>query len=166
MDYALRTPTGGSDVSLTRAMVLAEELAKPFESCRLAAYHDPVGFPTQGWGHLLSRNKWEDLGKYQPWTQAVADAALLQDLEKTASSVIRLLKVSATEPQLAALIDFAFNVGAGNLQASTLLRMLNRGDPLGAADQFLKWNKAAGIVLRGLTRRRHAERKLFLATEF
>ena len=57
---------------------------------------------------------------------------------------------------------FAYNVGTGALQKSTLIKLLNAGDTQGAADQFLRWNKAGGQVVAGLTRRREAERKLFL----
>ena len=65
--------------------------------------------------------------------------------------------------QFDALVSFAFNVGIGNLKKSTLLRKLNEGDINSAALQFLVWNKAGGKVLAGLTRRREAEMKLFLA---
>lgn len=62
-----------------------------------------------------------------------------------------------------ALVSFAFNVGLGNLQASTLRMKYNRGDFEGAADEFLKWRKSNGVVLAGLERRRKAERYLFLS---
>jgi lysozyme len=59
------------------------------------------------------------------------------------------------------LVSFAYNVGAGNLKASTLLKKLNAGDTAGAAQEFQRWNKAAGKVLPGLTRRRACEALLF-----
>ena len=68
-----------------------------------------------------------------------------------------------TQGQFDALCSFAFNLGIGNLKNSTLLKKLNSGDIQGAADQFLVWNKAAGKVMAGLTRRREAERTLFLS---
>lgn len=154
LDYALRTED---------PVELFAGLAKAFEGCRLQAYHDVVGFPTQGWGHLLGRDRWGDLRKYPEWTQEYADQVLDLDLRKTLGAVRRLLVVPVSARQLAALGDFAFNLGAGNLQASTLLRMCNRGDFVGAADQFLRWNRAGGVVMRGLTRRRQAERSMFLA---
>jgi lysozyme len=64
---------------------------------------------------------------------------------------------------LDAMVSFAFNVGLGNLQSSTLRMKYNRADYQGAADEFLKWTKAGGKVLRGLERRREAERALFLS---
>ena len=96
-------------------------------------------------------------------TEDEAKELLNRDLDKFASGVVRLCKVPLSDDQFGALVSFSFNVGLGNLQASTLLRKLNRGDPLEeVADEFLKWNKAGGKVLRGLTNRRKAERNLFL----
>lgn len=170
-------------------IALAEDIAKPFESLSLAAYWDPAafmagrpaGYPTQGWGHLLIRKTKAEIMReldlssteaddwlretYPPWSTEYADAVLLADLRKADASVGRLVKVPLTARQRAALIDFAFNVGAGNLQASTLLRMLNRGDYPGAADQLPRWNKSRGVVLAGLTRRRLAERRVFLTNQ-
>ena len=61
-----------------------------------------------------------------------------------------------------ALIDFAYNVGIGALKSSTLLKKLNNSDFIGASDEFKKWNKGDGKVLKGLTIRRENERKLFI----
>lgn len=127
------------------------------------AYHDAIGLPTIGYGHLLSRVKGEDLSKYDPITLQEASELLCRDLDKFAIGVQRLVAVSITEGQFGALVSFAFNVGLGNLQASTLLRKLNRGDSLDdVANEFLKWDKAGGRKLLGLTRRRQAERRMFL----
>ena len=60
------------------------------------------------------------------------------------------------------MIDFLYNLGIGNFKSSTLLRKINQGDFSAAANEFLKWNKAGGIVLKGLENRRIAERMLFL----
>lgn len=161
-----------------RALVLAEEIAKPFESCRLRAYWDPVGFPTNGWGNLLSRETKQrvmlrlgltsagaDAWLQETWpeiTQEKADRDFRINLDKAFTSVRRLVKIPLKAGQVAALIDFAFNLGAGNLQASTLLKLINRSEFLEAAEQFLRWNKAGGIILKGLTRRCRARRQMFL----
>ncbi|EDH9820259.1 TPA_asm: lysozyme, partial [Salmonella enterica subsp. enterica serovar Typhimurium] len=79
------------------------------------------------------------------------------------NDVSRLVKVKLTQGQFDALVSFAYNLGARTLSSSTLLRKLNSGDYAGAADEFLRWNKAGGKVLNGLTRRREAERALFLS---
>lgn len=155
---------------LDRALILAEELAAPFEGLhRLGAdgmiypYHDPVGYPTIGYGHLLSRVRWEALSKYPAITKAEASQLLLVDLNKAARGVSRLIRVPLTDEQFAALIDFSFNVGTGNLEISTLRRLLNRQEYAAAAEQFSRWVFAAGVKLPGLVRRRAAERALFLA---
>lgn len=74
-----------------------------------------------------------------------------------------MLKVGVTQCQFDALVSFCYNLGAKALSTSTLMRKLNAGDTFGAADEFLRWNKAGGKVLAGLTRRREAERALFLS---
>lgn len=160
-----------------QVLVLAEKLAKPFESCSLKAYWDPAGFPTIGWGHLLSRitraqtikkhgftsaevDEWLQI-TYPPLSQIQADDLFESDLSKTYASLERLVKVLITKEQAAALLDFAFNCGAGNLQISTLLRLVNRREFVEASYEFPKWNKAGGVVYRGLTRRRRAEQCIF-----
>lgn len=143
------------------ALEFAHRLAAPFEGCRLEPYHDPVGFPTIGFGHLLSRTPWDDLSQWKPLTQDEADALLDKDLRRFQDSVQRLIHVPLTPQQEGALIDFAFNCGAANLQASTLRRVINRGDYDDAPKQFLRWVYARGVFLRGLQRRRQAEAMLW-----
>lgn len=140
---------------------LATALAKPFEGLFLKPYHDPVGFPTIGYGHLLSRTLGDDLSKYPEISEATANALLQRDLAKAATSAIRLCPGAVSVQQLAALTDFAFNCGAGNLQSSTLRRKINRADFSGAANEFARWVYAGGVKLPGLVRRRKAEYALF-----
>ena len=163
-----------------KVLELVEELAKPFESCSLESYWDCAGFPTNGWGNLLSRETKKMLMKrlqltaaqadmwlketYPDITQDEADAKFLINLNKAYTSVKRLVKIQLSAEQLAALTDFTFNCGGGNLQISTLLKLVNRGELLDASKEFKKWNKAGGIVYRGLTRRRNAEYNLFMET--
>lgn len=147
--------------SLIEVLDIAAEIAKPFEGLRLKAYHDPVGFPTIGYGHLLSRNRWEDLSKYPDITEEEAERLLEADMVAAAKAAMRLCPNVESAEQLAALADFAFNLGAGNLQISTLRRKIVRGDYEGAAEEFGKWVFAAGVKLPGLVRRRRAERAIF-----
>jgi lysozyme len=126
-------------------------------------YHDPVGFPTIGYGHLLSRVKWEALSKYHAITREEASEFLRSDILKAARGVRKLISAPLTDEQFAALIDFSFNVGTGNLEISTLRRLVNRQEYEAAAEQFPRWVYAAGVKLPGLVRRRAAERALFLA---
>lgn len=155
---------------LDEALDAATALARTFEGCHrigpddlVYPYHDPVGFPTQGWGRLLSREPWADLSRWPPVSREVADEWLGQDMEKALSATLRLVRSEVTPQQAAALADFAFNLGAGNLQVSTLLRRVNDGDHEAAADQFGRWVYAGAVKLPGLIRRRAAEREMYLS---
>ena len=146
-----------------QALALASELAKPFEALRLQPYHDPVGFPTIGWGHLLSRNAWAPLDQWFKITPEDADEILWRDMQRGLSAVVKLTSVPLALEQTAALIDFCFNCGGGNYQASTLRQRVNDEDWEGAAGQFGRWVYAGAVRLPGLVRRRAAERDLFLS---
>lgn len=138
----------------------ALKLIKEFEGCRLTAYPDPGsgGDPwTIGWGSTGPGIK-----KGVTWTQDMADARLSSDVTKFAAKVDALLGAAPTTPgQKAALVSLAYNIGTGNLQTSTLLRLHKEGDYVAAQGQFQRWNKAAGKVLPGLTRRRMAEAEVY-----
>lgn len=137
------------------------DLIKQSEGCRLTAYPDPAtgGHPwTIGYGHTGS-----DVHPGKVITQAEAYRLLVEDLDLFERGVKRLVTVELTQGQFDALVCFSFNVGLGALQQSTLLKMINAGDFDGAAKQFLRWDKAAGKVMAGLTKRRQAESELFLA---
>ncbi|KVX56519.1 lysozyme [Burkholderia stagnalis] len=135
------------------------ELIKHFEGLRLARYLDAVGKPTIGYGHLILPHEQFT----RPLTQAEADALLRHDLRSAELNLRKLVRVPITQQQFDALMSFVFNLGAGRLRSSTLLRYLNAGASARAADQFLVWNKAGGRPLAGLTKRRQAERALFLS---
>ena len=139
---------------------------RQFEGFRADAYPDPGssnGLPvTIGYGST----RYEDgtrIALGDTVTRERADELLRHEVAATEREVERLVTVPLTQPQFDALVSFAFNVGTGALAASTLLRKLNAGDYAGAADELLRWNKNDGQVMAGLTRRRRAERELFLA---
>lgn len=125
-------------------------------------YFDPVGFPTIGYGHLLSREPWSPLDRWTAITEVEADALLERDMARAAEAVLRLIVIPLTDGQFAALTDFTFNVGAGNLQLSTLRRVINREDYQEAPNQFRRWIFARGVKLPGLIRRREDEIGLWL----
>lgn len=137
------------------------DLVKSFEGCILKAYPDPAtgGDPwTIGVGHTGPEVKPGVI-----WTQAQADAALEADLARFARGVWNATgEKETTQNRFDSLVSFSFNVGLGNLLNSTLLRLHNKGDYAGAAEQFLRWDKANGKRMAGLTRRRQAERSLYL----
>lgn len=138
-------------------MERALEIARRFEGCRLAAYRDPVGIWTIGYGHTPAHEG-------QAIDQATADALLLADMNTAAAAAMRLCPALVTRPScLEAVSDFVFNLGAGRLQASTLRRRINQGEWDLAAKEFGKWVLAGGRKLNGLVLRREAERLLFVS---
>ena len=138
-------------------------LVKHAEGLYLKAYRCPAGVITIGYGHTAG------VTMGQAITAAQAEAFLAADLAAAARDVDRLVKVPLTPQQRGALASFVFNLGAGSLAESTLLKLLNKGDCAGAAGQFGSWVKATvnGVktTLTGLVARRAAERDLFLTKE-
>ena len=144
--------------------IAIDGLIKPFEgyarrlpdgSCN--AYPDPGtrGDPwTIGYG---STGAW--IGPDTVWTREQAESALADHVAYFVSGVLRLSPVlsGASDRRLAAIISFAYNCGLGNYRISTLKKRVDAEDWDGAATEIVKWNKAAGRVLPGLTRRRTAE---------
>lgn len=137
-------------------------LIKQFEGCKLTAYQDSVGIWTIGYGWTQPVDG-KPIRAGMTIKQETAERLLKTGLVSYESDVSRLVKAGLTQGQFDALVSFAYNLGARSLSTSTLLRKLNAGDYAGAADEFLRWNKAGGKVLNGLTRRREAERALFLS---
>lgn len=136
-------------------------LIKSFEGKRLKAYDDGVGVWTIGFGTIKYPNGVR-VKKGDTCTEEQAETYLKNDLVKFENAINRLVKVLLTQNQFDALASFTYNLGETNLSTSTLLKKLNAKDYKGAADQFERWNKAGGKVMNGLTRRRKAEKELFL----
>ena len=137
------------------------DLMHQFEGLKLDAYLCPANIPTIGWGSTF----YEDGKKVKlgdKITKERADALFLGIAEDFAKRVRTLLKKELNENQFSALVSFTYNVGVGSLQKSTLLKKVNvnPSDPT-IHNKFIKWNKAGGKVLNGLTRRREAESKLY-----
>jgi lysozyme len=136
------------------------DLIKRFEGLRLKSYKCSAGVWTIGYG---STRIWgRPVEPDDAITDAQADDFLRQDVAKFESAVNSVVRVPLTQNQFDALVSFTYNLGEGNLKRSTLVRLLNDGNYHSAADEFLRWNMAAGVVVPGLTRRRAAERALFL----
>jgi len=111
------------------------------------------------------KDKAEAYRLYPALTIEEAEKMLDEDIERFEKSVNKLVKVTLNENKRGALVSFMFNIGTENFKESTLLSLLNAGDHKNAAIQFARWNKCNGKVLKGLTLRREAECKLFLAVE-
>lgn len=133
------------------------DIVKRFEGCKLQAYKCPAGVWTIGWG-----STGPDVSEGSKWTQQQADARLEADLDKFMAGVLRYSPVLNDHPnRLAAVTSFAYNLGLGNYQKSTLRKHIDAKKWDDAAKEFPKWNRAGGKVLAGLTRRREAEQDLF-----
>jgi len=136
-------------------------IIKKFEGLKLKAYLCPAGLPTIGYGNT----RYEDGSTVKLGEQISIDRAdklLMHTVSQFEKQVKEMVRKDITENQLGALTSFAFNVGIGNFQLSTLRRLVN-ANPSNAAIrlEFMKWNKAGGKVLNGLTRRRQAEADLY-----
>ncbi len=137
-------------------------LIESFESLRLRRYLDAAGRPTIGYGHLILPDE-TFVGAI---TLAKAQQLLQHDLSISEKGVRLLISVPLTQDQFDALVSFTFNLGVNSLRHSHLRILLNQHHYHPAADEFLRWNKAAGVVVPGLTRRRKTERALFLGHGF
>jgi lysozyme len=136
----------------------ASEIIRHFEGCRLTAYPDPAtnAAPfTIGYGCTFGVKQGDTI------TQDMADLMLLRDIKRFEGSLNSYIKADVTQCQFDALISLVFNIGMGNFASSTLLKMINAGSADAAASQFLRWNKAAGREMPGLTKRRTAESLLY-----
>jgi lysozyme len=131
------------------------QLIKDFEGCKFSAYLDSVSIPTIGYGHIGNVKMGDTI------TQEQADQMLQEDVALKVKGVNELVKVKVTQAQFDALVSFSYNLGLNNLKKSTLLRRINAGEADQCGDEFLRWNKAGGVELAGLTRHRQAERDLF-----
>jgi len=144
-----------------QASPAAIDLIKRFESLRLEAYLCPAGVWTIGWGHTAG------VCPGMRITEAQAEAFLRGDIAQVESSLSSAIRVPLTQGQHDALVSLCFNLrgGAWSLSkiAPRLVAKLDSGDGAGAADELLDINRSGGVVLPGLTRRRQAERELFLA---
>lgn len=135
-------------------LALAIPLIGGFEGLRQYAYRDPVGIPTICFGETRGVR----MGQHH--TVAECKAMMAGRLEADfIPGVERCIHVPMSPEREAAALSFAYNVGVGAFCRSGFARKLNAGDP-DACDELMKWNRAGGMVLPGLTRRREAERAL------
>jgi GH24 family phage-related lysozyme (muramidase) len=135
-------------------------ILKSFEGLRLESYLDVVGIWTIGYGTTANVTQGMRI------SQAQAEAFLMRDLAMFEETIANTVRVPLNGDQFSALVSFTYNVGSTAFAESTLLQLLNKSDYIGAADQMLRWNKGGNLELPGLTRRRQAERSLFLGQNF
>lgn len=136
------------------------ELVKKFEGFCSTLYYDPVGIPTIGYGIVITDSeKWKDIFL----SKEEAEVLMIQELIKTELMVRKLLKYKNLHPYCYdALTSFSYNIGIGNFSISTLRKKILRNELWGASEEFEKWIYAKGRILRGLIKRRKAEKELYL----
>ncbi len=130
-------------------------LIKKFEGCKLQSYKCAAGVWTIGYGHT------KFVEEHQEITQEEADSILLTDLKVYEDAIKKAVTVPLHQHQFDSLVSWTFNLGGANLNASTMLKVLNKGEYEEVPAQIKRWNKAGGKVLQGLIRRREAEALLF-----
>ncbi len=139
-------------------------IVKEFEGFRSSAYLDTDGTPVIGYGQSKINGRKVRLG--DRISETAAHTALIAELEIIQKEILSTVKVDLNDRQLGAVTSLSFNTGVNAIKKSTLVRKLNQKDYSGAANEFLRWNKAdvrgRRVVMNGLSRRRARERELFL----
>ena len=139
-------------------MGISEEgknLIKKFEGCELEAYKCAAGVWTIGYGHIKTAVEGMKID------QATANELFDEEMGEYETYVNTAVTVPLSQNQFDAIVSWVFNLGNGNLKASTMLKVINSGDHAGVPAQIKRWNKAGGKVLDGLVRRREAEALLY-----
>jgi len=138
------------------------EIIKRYEGWSSKPYKCPAARWTIGWGATWNIKGKPVTSKHPPINKKQGTALLKRELHHVEKAIGKLITVELTENMFSSLCSFSFNVGTGNLQRSTLRMILNRGQYEDAADEFPKWRRANGRILKGLVKRRASERELFL----
>ena len=138
------------------------DLVKEFEGFSAKAYKCPAGIWTIGYGTTAAAGVGITPSEGMTISRSDAEKYLHAALAKFTAQIIPSITAPANENEFGAFVSLAYNIGPGAFKKSSALRSFNAGDKEGAAKAILLWNKAGGKVLKGLTRRRDAERKLFL----
>ena len=144
-------------------MQISEEglsIIKKFEGCELESYLCPAGVWTIGYGHTKGVKEGDKINKEE------AEYLLQEEMIEYESYINDLVEVPLQQHMFDALVSWVYNLGSGNLQSSTLLRVLNEGKYDEVPAQIRRWNKSNGQVLEGLVRRREAEAVMFMGGDW
>jgi len=140
------------------------DIIKSFEGLKLKPYLCSAKVPTIGYGNTFYENNVKVKMSDAPITKQRAEDLLKLNADRFASKVLNLVKKPITQNQFNALVSFAYNVGSGALASSTLLRKVNvNPNDVTIRNEFLKWNKAGGVAVQGLTNRRIKEAELYFS---
>ena len=158
-------PLGTTEgIGIRSLEVLAQELIKEFERWMPAAYDDPVGYCTIGYGHLIALQRCSEtsLGGFSEPLSVKSGAELLnKDTVQPRRVIQKLVTVDLTDDQFGALTSFVFNIGENKFANSSLLRILNYGAYDRAIKEFPRWVISRGVIQNGLVERRTCEAALF-----
>lgn len=158
MDMSLIRRGAKYAAALGLAVTIAiTSLIKPWEGVRHTPYRDVGGIWTVCYGHTGP-----DVTPDKRYTQQECEKLLEYDVQRFSAAVDKYVKVDISPETRAALISFTFNVGIEAFKRSTLLKLLNGGNPIAACNELTKWNKVKGREIAGLTNRRKAERVMCL----
>ena len=138
------------------------DLIKFYEGYSSSPYLCPAQHWTIGYGAIWGMDDTRVKEDHPDINEDQADYLLRRDVKKSEMAVLRHIRVPLEDGQFNALCSFVFNLGSGALQSSTLRRKINRGDYIGAANEFPRWVFAGGRKLKGLIRRREHERLMFI----
>ena len=138
------------------------DLIKLYEGYSSSPYLCPAQHWTIGYGAIWGMDDKRVTEDHPDINEDQADYLLRRDVKKSEMAVLRHILVPLEDGQFNALCSFVFNLGSGALQSSTLRRKINRGDYIGAANEFPRWVYAGGRKLKGLVRRREHERLMFI----
>jgi lysozyme len=146
-------------VGQNQALTLAADLCRFFEGFSAKPYICPAGYPTIGYGTVYKPDGTKVTMQDEPISKELANDWLMGELQN--NYMTGVLKASpiliANERLLAAITDFAYNLGVGRYRASTLKRRVDSNDLLGVETELKKWTKGGGKTLPGLVKRRQAE---------
>ncbi len=139
-------------------------LIKQCEGFRSKPYRCPAGVPTIGYGSTVYPDGTHVRIEDEPITEAVAEGILKRQLNRYENGISRYVVSTINQPQFDALVSFAYNVGLGNFKNSTLLKKVNKdSNDKTIADEFKKWTRCNGVILKGLTQRRCKEAELYFS---
>lgn len=151
-------------MKITKLSQKGLELIKSFEGLSLVPYVCAGGINTIGYGNTYYTNGKKVSLQDPKITALQAEELLRNSLSNYEKAVDSFCRDDISQSQFDALVSFCYNVGTGNLQKSTLIKKVNANPKdVTIADEFMKWNKAKGTVLKGLTRRRQAEANLYFS---
>ena len=142
---------------------MALDTIQQFEGLKLKAYKDSVGIWTVGFGNIFNLDTGNPIKEGDEISLETAERWLKIEVDNLQAKMIKVITVPLNDNQWTALTSLTYNIGFGAFKRSTLLRLLNAGaSKEEVAKQILRWNKAGGKEIKGLTNRRKAESNLFL----